>query len=357
MTVTDSQSRTDEGVEPVKPLRERVSAPDALRLPSSVAGVAWRRIVRDDVPLLLELSRACDAVDTPWAVTTEDEIALWLDDPKLRLERDSAIGFDDSGRAVAYGFVGQGDVHETVVWIELDGAVHPERRREGIGGALLDWQDERGRRMLAAEDSTLPGRLSVDAGEHEAGTIALAESRGYRVVRWWLELERDLAAPIPEPSLGPGLRFEPYGGNEELTRAARNDSFRDHWGSQPVSEREWREHDELESARPDLSFVVVEGEGETKRVLGFAIGAVYREDWEHRGHSFGYIDLLGVVSDARGRGIAKALLARSLAAMRAEGFERAVLDVDSESLTGAVGLYESVGFETVRRSMTLAREF
>lgn len=341
----------------MKPLRERVSAPEELRLPAPVAGVAWRRIVRDDVPLLLELSLACDAVDNPWAVTTEDELELWFDDPKLRLERDSAIGIEESGRAVAYGFVGQGDEHETAVWIDFDGAVHPERRREGSGGALLDWQDERGRRLLGAEDSTLPGRLSVGANEGEVGTIALAESRGYRLVRWWLELERDLGSPIAEPGLEPGLRFEPYAGNEELTRLARNDSFRDHWGSQPVSEREWREHDELDSARPDISFVVVTGEGDAKRVLGFAVSAVYREDWEPRGYSFGYIELLGVVSDARGRGIARALLARALGAMRDDGLDRAVLDVDSESLTGAVGLYESVGFETVRRSMTLAREF
>ncbi|GAA1799866.1 GNAT family N-acetyltransferase [Leucobacter iarius] len=341
----------------MKPLRERVSAPDALRLPADVAGVTWRRIAEDDLPLLLELTQACDAVDNPWAVTTAEEFDLWFDDPKLRLDRDSAIALDESGRAVAYGFVGQGDEHESELWIELEGAVHPERRREGIGGALLDWQDERGRRLLSAVDSSLPARLSIGANEGEVGTIALAESRGYGVARWWLELERDLGEPIVERELAPGLVLESYAGNEEATRIARNESFRDHWGSQPVSEREWREHDEQESTRADLSFVVREGEGDASRVLGFALCAVYREDWDARGFSFGYVDGLGVVADARGRGIAKALLARVLRTMRDDGLERAVLDVDSESPTGAVGLYEGVGFETVRRSMTLGREF
>lgn len=341
----------------MKPLRERVSAPDALRLPADVAGVTWRRIAPSDVPLLLELAQACDAVDNPWATTTEEECALWFEDPKLRLERDSAIALDAEGRAVAYGFVSQGDERGAEVRIGLDGAVHPGWRRRGIGGALLDWQDERGRRMLSAEDSEAPGWLTLGADEHEAGTIALAQSRGYRIARWWLELERDLAGAAAEPVLAPGLRIEGYAGNEEATRIARNDSFRDHWGSQPVSEREWQEADELESAGPDLSFVVTEGDGDARRVLGFVIVSVYREDWELRGYSFGYIDLLGVVADARGRGIAKALLGRALGALREDGLERAVLDVDSESPTGAVGLYESVGFETVRRSMTLGREF
>ena len=48
-------------------------------------------------------------------------------------------------------------------------------------------------------------------------------------------------------------------------------------------------------------------------------------------------------------------LTRTLEAGRAAGLERAVLDVDSESPTGAVGLYERLGFTTAKQSVVLER--
>jgi GNAT superfamily N-acetyltransferase len=58
-----------------------------------------------------------------------------------------------------------------------------------------------------------------------------------------------------------------------------------------------------------------------------------------------------------GRGIAQALLVHTQRVYRERGFDPAVLDVDSESPTGAVGLYEHLGFRAVNRSASLVREF
>ena len=66
-----------------------------------------------------------------------------------------------------------------------------------------------------------------------------------------------------------------------------------------------------------------------------------------------YLGILGVVRDARGRGLAPALLTAVLRATQEAGLERVVLDVDTESPTGALGLYESVGFVPTSRSIDL----
>jgi ribosomal protein S18 acetylase RimI-like enzyme len=79
-------------------------------------------------------------------------------------------------------------------------------------------------------------------------------------------------------------------------------------------------------------------------VVGFLTSEVNEDDWEGQGYSSGYIPLVGVLRQWRRRGIAPALLARAFAAFRAEGLERAVLDVDSENPTGALGLYTGMGF-------------
>jgi len=57
-----------------------------------------------------------------------------------------------------------------------------------------------------------------------------------------------------------------------------------------------------------------------------------------------YIPTVSTRRAGRRRGIATALLARTMNAAAADGFVSATLDVDADSPTGAVGLYERAGF-------------
>ncbi|RYI99169.1 MAG: N-acetyltransferase, partial [Actinomycetales bacterium] len=68
------------------------------------------------------------------------------------------------------------------------------------------------------------------------------------------------------------------------------------------------------------------------------------------GHSSGYVELLGVRPRWRRRGIAPALLAAVMARLRADDIEYAELGVDTENLSGALGLYTSLGFAPFHRS-------
>jgi ribosomal protein S18 acetylase RimI-like enzyme len=62
-----------------------------------------------------------------------------------------------------------------------------------------------------------------------------------------------------------------------------------------------------------------------------------------------------VTRAARRRGIASALIGRSLAAARADGCDITTLEVDAESPTGAPGLYERMGFATLSTSITVIK--
>ena len=57
-----------------------------------------------------------------------------------------------------------------------------------------------------------------------------------------------------------------------------------------------------------------------------------------------HIALVGSRPEARGKGLARAVIARTLAAAAEAGFTRAELEVDAESLTGATRLYDGLGF-------------
>jgi ribosomal protein S18 acetylase RimI-like enzyme len=62
----------------------------------------------------------------------------------------------------------------------------------------------------------------------------------------------------------------------------------------------------------------------------------------------GYTEHVFVRRPWRRRGLAKALLVRSLGVLKEEGVDEAELGVDSENDSGAYGLYERLGYVTER---------
>jgi ribosomal protein S18 acetylase RimI-like enzyme len=73
---------------------------------------------------------------------------------------------------------------------------------------------------------------------------------------------------------------------------------------------------------------------------------------ERTGLKVGWIGSLGTRRAWRKRGLASALLVASMRAFQAAGLEYAGLAVDAENPTGALGLYESLGFKPYMRNMT-----
>ena len=61
---------------------------------------------------------------------------------------------------------------------------------------------------------------------------------------------------------------------------------------------------------------------------------------------------IGVRRPWRRKGVASALMARALQAYREAGITTAALDVDSTNPSGAVGVYERMGFRSVMRTVT-----
>jgi ribosomal protein S18 acetylase RimI-like enzyme len=62
----------------------------------------------------------------------------------------------------------------------------------------------------------------------------------------------------------------------------------------------------------------------------------------------GYTEGIGVDRSWRRRGLARALISRSLHAQKAAGMTESALAADSESTSGVTRLYESCGFQIVK---------
>lgn len=344
------------------PLKDRVTAPE-LPTPWHPDVALWRPATEADIEAVLELQQAQDRLDHPNFLTTREEIEWEFGHSYVDLAQDTLLAVTADGRVVASGLVIFPPIQDTLVRSVLFGGVHPEFRGRGIGRQLLAWQEARALNQLAASDKTLPGWIMADADERAPRAVRLLQRAGFRVSRYFVQLHRIVAEPIPDVEPADGIRIVPYSPDlSAQTHAARNDAFRDHWGSQPSSDEQWHSIVSAEAFREDLSFAALADSdastgSDAPTVVGFLLSTVNEEDWEAQGFTGAYIELVGVTRDFRGKRIAPALLSHGLAAVRAAGYQQATLDVDVENPSGALGLYTRMGFTPSTREISLVKEF
>jgi ribosomal protein S18 acetylase RimI-like enzyme len=75
-----------------------------------------------------------------------------------------------------------------------------------------------------------------------------------------------------------------------------------------------------------------------------------RDENEKFGYKRGYTENICVRRPWRRQGLAKALIALSLLVLKERGMSEAKLGVDAENISGALHLYESMGYQVVKRS-------
>lgn len=342
-------------------LSERV---DELRegapvVPEGPEGITWRAPSEADIDAIHAVAVAADRVDHPTWTTPREEIADTFDLPHIDHSRDTLLAVDASGAVIAFGSAFLHPSRDGVLTVHLGGAVRPDRRRQGIGTRLLAWQRARALEELADTIPTLEPRgdgewsadLKVYAEDGNADHRAIAERLGFAPERWFTTMERDMSVAVPTLEAPDGIHLATYGHDrDDDARLARNDAFRDHWGSLPSQPESWQKFVGGPFFRADLSRLALDESG---RIAGFCLASVNEDDWESLGASNAYIDLIGVVRDHRGRRVAPFTVAATLAAIAEAGLERAVLDVDTESPTGANALYEGLGFTATERSVAL----
>lgn len=335
--------------EQLPPLRDRVDAPRDLRLPEGPEGIHWRPLAADDAPLLVDLAERISRRDHPTWSESLAELQEELGHSWVEPARDGVVALDTGGTAVAWGLDIMPPAPATIERVILFGGVDPAHRGRGIGRRLMAWQRDRALQLLAGSDRSLPAWVLSHAPDVAPEHGALLRRLGFDAARWFTTLERDLGSPDPEVRpLPAGLRVEPFDlARSEPVRTARNAAFADHWGTQPTSREAWESSMHLPTFRADLSRVAWDGDA----VAGFVLVEVNEDDWDRQGARVGYISLVGSVREHRGRGLAGALLAEVLLGLRDAGLECAVLDVDADNPTGALGVYTRLDFEPTTREV------
>jgi mycothiol synthase len=266
---------------------------------------------------------------------------------KFDAARDVLIAEVDGG-AIGYVEVDWVDTTDGLREYRSGGAVDPAWRRRGVGTRLLRAAWGLIRERAAEHPTDLPELVGMWADEKQVGREALARAHGYEPVRWFFEMERTgLDGELPDvPPLPAGLELLPaVPGHARAIWDSDHEAFRDHWGGHDDSDANFRRWVEAPEFQPENYLVAWDGD----QIAGAVLNVIYAEENAELGMRRGFLDSVYTRRPWRGRGLARALIMRSLPLLAEGGMDTAALGVDADNPSGALGLYESCGFVVTER--------
>lgn len=282
-----------------------------------------------DAPAVTELLNAIDLIEVGRPETDLHTVESDLGHPDTDLGRDSWLAFDGA-RLVAYALVWDESKGER---INADHYVLPDHQQ--AGALLLEAIETRALEKARANGAS-KALIHLHLNSAPTTDLTLIRARGWSVVRRYHVLERPLRGSEdlpPEPPAGVRVRACADEADRKQTHALYQATFAEHFDFQPREYERWL-HD-IHADRLDWSLVWLVSTEDLGDV-GFLIA---RDDRE----AMGWIRSLGVVREARGKGLGGLLLRQAFAAFAARGRDTVGLGVDTENATGAPELYARNG--------------
>jgi mycothiol synthase len=328
-----------------------MSEPVLVEVPNAPAipGLRFRRPrLPEDYPGVTAVFNAMARADGLEMRVTADRVAHWYEHTRGWDPLVDEVVLEVEGRIVGYADTRYvPDTDGTQVYAVV-GAIDPTMRRRGLGTALLPFNEARARERSLAELGTTDGVvLHSWTGDDGAGSIALLERAGYSVARYFFDMVRPSLEAIPDMPWPAGIEVRPVvPADHRQIFDADAEAFRDHWGGIDESDAAFERFFSGPDFEPDLWRVAWDG----REVAGVVmVERMPAYDAEH-GTLRAEIGGVSVRRAWRGRGLARALVADALRGAREAGMTSATLGVDAQNPTGALGVYEAVGFEVSRRS-------
>jgi mycothiol synthase len=315
----------------------------------AIPGLRFRRFAGEqDYAVIAELLTTANLADGI------DEL---YDAAMLQHEYEHETGFDPRADLVLVdvdgALVGYGDASRSVragrgVY-STGGSVLPEWRRRGLGRAILRHNERRLREIATGHEDPGGRVLNSWIDDDQGGARQLLEAEGYQPVRYGFAMRRPSLDDLPEAPLPEGLEIRPVR-PEDHRRIfdADTEAFMDHYEA-----RERTDDDFVGMfAAPylDTSLWRVAWEGD--QVAGSVMTSIWPTENEKLGVRRAWLDHISVRRAWRRRGLARALIVSALDGLPDRGIDEAMLGVDSENPTGALALYESLGFVVKTRGST-----
>lgn len=326
-------------------MNDMIFIPNAPKIP----GLSFRKFRWEtDYPHMVSLIDACKVVDGVERTTNVEDIAITYRHLENCNPDTDMVFAEVHGQIIAYGRIWWEDLLDGIRLYHPFGFLHPEWRYKGIGSALWEFGESRIQEIARTHSDEIPKFFQAGGFTTEVDLIRLLENLSYQPIRYETHMVRDLSLPFPEAPLPVGLdarQVEP-----EQLRAiftASNEAFRDHWGSRDESEEEYQAQKENPDFHPELWKVAWEGDQVASVIHNFIDEDENKEYKRKRGYTEGICTRRAW----RKKGLARSLLVQSMQMFKDMGMTETALGVDSQNISGAFRLYESVGYSMVKQQV------
>ncbi|HEX2756643.1 MAG TPA: GNAT family N-acetyltransferase [Candidatus Limnocylindrales bacterium] len=237
---------------------------------------------------------------------------------------------------------------------QVEGWVRSAWRRRGLGRALLHWTERRAAEVARVDGRSSDRALSSWPDEDQVGATTLYASEGYEIVRYGFLMVRDLADPIADVALPMGLEIRPVvEADHRRIWDADTEAFRDHWNAVERTEADF----DSWFAEPDLDTSLWRVAWDGDEVAGSVMTFVWPKENEVLDMRRGWFEHISVRRPWRRQGLASALIADSLRGLEAAAMTEAALGVDAENVSGALRVYEAMGFHRTRIGVSYRKAF
>jgi ribosomal protein S18 acetylase RimI-like enzyme len=278
------------------------------------------------------------------------ELTAGWESSSLDLEKDTITVFDGD---TLIGYADVWGVLPPYVRVNTWVRVHPAYRKRGIGWSLNKWAESRAMEHTQQAEEKLQTFTVSYINVQENLAMQLLTECGAEAVRYSWVMEAELSKDLPVFKLPEKFQIRAVEPSEyRQIFLLKEETFEDHWGHIDTSEEEgWKEfeaeHVQDPNYDPELWFVA--------EVNGEMVGMIFGNKSTPFGTDYGWVAILGVKRSWRKHGIGKALLLHFFQKIKDKGSTKVGLSVDSDSLTGATSLYESVGLRVIEQYVRLEK--
>jgi GNAT superfamily N-acetyltransferase len=224
----------------------------------------------------------------------------------------------------------------------------PEWRGKGIRNGMLRYSEQKLGEMARTDPADVPRVFQSIVAESEKDWISVLVSEGYNVFRYGFRMVRPNLENVPDFPFPEGIEVRPvkpehYG----AIIGAWNEACKDMRGQIPISDGDFKGFQESPIFNPSI-WQIAWHENE---VIGTVLNFIDEQENKEYKRKRGHVELISVKRRWRGRGIAKAMIARSLKLLKDRGMTEAALGVDAENPSGALHLYQKMGFQIEKKTI------
>jgi len=319
-----------------------------------IEGLSFRKFQGDpDFPKMLAVIDAAALADNDTSSTTVEDIKNDYQHLTNSNPEKDMIFAEVDGEVIAYARVAwfTEEKPEKTIYTHFV-HIQPDWRNKGLEEEIIRWCEDRLAAIAAEKPQNNPCLFQTFSSNLKPDLNKILEDLGYQPVRYFFEMSRPLDK-LPDAQLPEGVEIRPVA-EEDIHKIweASVEAFRDHWGFVEPSEEDFEGYKKSKYFQPDLWQVAWYGDEVVGSVLNY-VDHDYNQKYKKKR---GWTEEITTHRDWRRKGIAGALIVRSMEMHKANGMGEVALGVDTNNLTGALRLYKRLGYEEEKTMMTYRKQ-